>query len=344
MDPTSFTKTSFCNVEIDNITTNDSKEYILNQMSILCSGIQYNSRYAKIFNEQYAHNLKNPHVFCLKSSGNPYLLFLSQINNTNYCFLIDKKMKEGYSYPKIFILPYSFQNDYYQGSLYECELIRDKTNNWLLMLGDCYYHKGETMKKVIVMDRMNQIHKTLTEDFLDTEFSKTCPIHIKKYFDYKSVDHVMNHFIPKLPYNIRGFYFVPLRTTYSKILYLFPNDSNNLKIKNHQKIDKQSSAKKLPKVEAQVMKKKVKKDYLTFRIMKTLKSDVYELYLKDEDNLKKQGVALVQTTHMSHQLFSYFENKNQLDEVYVKCKKNPRFRKWEPYELSHETISNITEI
>ena len=28
MDPSSFTKTSFCNVEIDNITTNESKKYI----------------------------------------------------------------------------------------------------------------------------------------------------------------------------------------------------------------------------------------------------------------------------------------------------------------------------
>ena len=50
MDPTSFTKTSFCNVSIDNITQNESKEYILNQMNVLCSGIKYNDRYAKIYN------------------------------------------------------------------------------------------------------------------------------------------------------------------------------------------------------------------------------------------------------------------------------------------------------
>ena len=30
MDPSSFTKTSFCNIKIDNITTNESKKYILN--------------------------------------------------------------------------------------------------------------------------------------------------------------------------------------------------------------------------------------------------------------------------------------------------------------------------
>ena len=67
MDPTSFTKTSFCNVSIDNITQNESKEYILNQMNVLCSGIKYNDRYAKIYNEQYSRNLKNLHIICLKS-------------------------------------------------------------------------------------------------------------------------------------------------------------------------------------------------------------------------------------------------------------------------------------
>ena len=95
MEPDSFTKTSFCNVQIDNITTNEAKQYILNQMSILCSGIKFNSRYAKVYNDQYSKNLKNPHIFCLKSSGTPYLLFLSQINDTNYCFLIDKKTNDN---------------------------------------------------------------------------------------------------------------------------------------------------------------------------------------------------------------------------------------------------------
>ena len=90
MDPTSFTKTSFCGKEVDNITENEAKEYILNQMSILCSGIKYNGRYAKVYNTQYANNLRNPHIVCLKSSGTPYLMFLTQINQTDYCFLIDK--------------------------------------------------------------------------------------------------------------------------------------------------------------------------------------------------------------------------------------------------------------
>ena len=73
MDPTSFTKTSFCGVEIDNITENNAKQFILDQMGLLCSGVQYKSRYAKVYNDKYSRNLKNPHIVCLKSSGAPHL-------------------------------------------------------------------------------------------------------------------------------------------------------------------------------------------------------------------------------------------------------------------------------
>ena len=339
MEPNSFTTTSFCNVQIDNITTNEAKEYILNQMSILCSGIKFNSRYAKVYNEQYSKNLKNPHIFCLKSSGSPYLLFLSQINNTNYCFLIDKKTNEKYPYPKILIVPYDFSNDLYKGTLFECELIRDKNHNWSLGINDIYYNKAKNMSKIIIIDRLNSIHSIFREEYVDNEYSKTCPIFMKKFFDYKDIKSVQKNFIPKLSYNTRGFYFVPMRTDYSKILYLLPRDN-----KQNSKVGGSIS-----KVGCSTNKNKNKhnvlaKDIFTFRIMKTMKPDVYELYLKEEDNLVKKGVALVQTTELSHKLLSFFENKTQMSEVKVECKLNEEFKKWVPLKLSKKEITSVYDL
>ena len=125
MDPSSFTKTSFCSIEIDNITTNESKKYILNSLSLLCSNIKYNSRYAKVFNEQFSKNLNNPHIICLKSSGTPYLLYCTKINEVNYCFLIDKKVKVGYAYHKIFVTHYKFNQEVFNGTLFETELLKN---------------------------------------------------------------------------------------------------------------------------------------------------------------------------------------------------------------------------
>ena len=123
MDPKHITRTSFCDKQIDNVTDNSMKKYILDNLFVK-TGIRFNSRYAKVYNEQYRNNLNNPHLICIKSSGTPYLLFCTQINDVNYCFLIDKKIKDGYEYPKIFIVHYRFSNELFQGTLFETELIR----------------------------------------------------------------------------------------------------------------------------------------------------------------------------------------------------------------------------
>jgi len=317
MDPSSFTKTSFCNIEIDNITTNESKQYILNSLSLLCSNIKYNSRYAKVFNEQFSKNLNNPHVFYLKSSGTPYLLFLTQINSINYAFFIDKKIKEGYNFPKIFILPYEFSSELYKSTLFECELIRKRNKKWCLGINDIYYHCGKNMKKTNIIDRMNTIHQIFDKKYTPGEFSNTCPPFVKKYFDYKDVSYVFNEYIPNLDYETRGLYFVPMRVDYSNILYIF-KDKDSVKL-----------------VE------KPKKTTKCFRIMKTMKPDVYELYGLKSEVLTKMGIALVQTTLLSHSLLTWFQDKDFDSEILVECKYNEYFKKWEPVSLSDECISEI---
>lgn len=312
MDPKSFTQTSFCNVMVDNITENTSKKYILEQLEILCSGKKYSDRYAKVYNDRYSKNLNNPHLICLKSIGNPYFLFITQINSLNYAFLIDRKIKEGYQYPKIFILPYHFIGETYKNhSLFECELIRNKDNRWILSIIDVYYMDGVNMKNTIVIDRMNKNHRFFENCLLDGDFNNICRIQIKKYFNYNEINHVMDDFIPKLSYSVRGLYLVPLRKEYSKILYLFPKQQKN------------------------------KKDYLVFRLLKTLKPDVYELYLKKDDSIHKKGIALVQNIKMSHLLSQSFQEEK---EVYMKCRMNEHFNKWEPFEKTTEQISTINDL
>ena len=340
MESESFTKISFCNVQIDNITKNEAKQYILNQLSILCSGIKFNSRYAKVYNEKYSKNLINPHIFCLKSSGTPYLLFLSQINDTNYCFLIDKKTNDKYLFPKIMVTPYNFDSELYKGTLFECELIRDKESKWSLGINDIYYYRGRNMNKTIIIDRLNIIHSLFENNFKETEYSRVCPIFIKKYFDYKDIKDAYENFIPKLSYNTRGLYFVPLRVDYSKILYLFSRD-NSLVIDNKKKEFNKSNGNHSKKKQVKE-KEKVKKNI--FRIIKTLKPDVYELYLKEGDNLVKHGNALVQTIEKSHKILEFFTDKDPTDEVKVECKLDFNFNKWVPIRLSNDEITSVYDL
>ena len=114
-----------------------------------------------------------------------------------------------------------------------------------------------------------------------------------------------------------------MRVDYSNILYLFPKDD---KLNN------------LPQQKQDI---KIDKNTKIFRIMKTMKPDVYELYLNDGDNLVKKGIALVQNTELSHKLYSYFDNKTQMDEVKVECKLDTNFNKWKPICLSNKEVSKV---
>ena len=317
MDPSSLTKTSFSGKTVDNVTNNELKEFILNDMKLKCGGIQYNSRYAKIYNEQYSRNLNNPHIICLKSSGTPYLLYCTQINGVNYTFLIDKKIKVGYDYPKIFVTPYQFNSSLFTGTLFETELLRTKGNQWFLLIGDIYYCKSQNFKNKIIMDRMSCIHNIFDTQYNSDSFCDVCPIKIKRYFDYSEKDYVMNEFIPHLDYGTRGFYFVPLKCSYSKILYLFKDGEM-----------------KKPKQE--------KKTTLNFMIQKTLKRDVYELYLQGDNNIVKQGIACVPNLKCSQMLRDLFNEFT--DEIIVECKYNLKFKKWEPLQKTNESMSLAGDI
>ena len=69
---------------------------------------------------------------------------------------------------------------------------------------DIYYHKGKNLKKVIIIDRINNIHNLLTENYnSDNSFSKTCSLFIKKYFDYKDIHFAINEFSNNLEYDTR---------------------------------------------------------------------------------------------------------------------------------------------
>jgi len=318
MDPKHITRTSFCGKEIDNVTDNPMKKYILDNLRTKTT-MSYDDRYAKIFNEQFKKNLNNPHIMCIKSSGTPYLLFCTQINDTNYCFLIDKKTKDGYEYPKIFIVHYRFSPELFQGTLFETELIRDKKQEWSLLIGDIYTENGHSLKNIQIHDRMNKGIDIMEKKYIDDSFCNICPIQIKKYFDLQEIETMLYEFIPSLSYRVRGFYFVPLKTSYSKILYLMKDD-------DYKKVNNPN------------------KKYNSFKIIKTVKPDVYELYLYNEQktNLQKHSYASIIDLETSRWLKELTDSK---DDCFVECKFNPLFQKWSPLiNKEMETADTIMDV
>ena len=81
-------------------------------------------------------------------------------------------------------------------------------------------NSGVSLKNTQIHDRMNQCIEIMENKYIDDSFCEICPIQIKKYFDYNKIKTIFSEFIPNLPYRVRGFYFVPIKTSYSKILYV----------------------------------------------------------------------------------------------------------------------------
>ena len=99
-------------------------------------------------------------------------------------------------------------------------------------------------------------------------------------------------------------YFVPLKPSYSKILYLFTD--NDYKHVNSSK-----------------------KKFISFRIIQTITPDIYELYLYNEQktNIEKHSYASIPDIKTSAWVKKLVGEKN---EAIVECKWNPLFNKWAP--------------
>ena len=176
---------------------------------------------------------------------------------------------------------------------------------------------GISLKNKQIHDRMNECNDILENKYIDDSFCNICPLYIKRYFDIQQVEEVINDFIPKLSYRVKGFYFVPLKTSYSKILYI-------LRENDYKKVNS------------------VNKSLISFRIIKTVKPDIYELYLYNEQrtSIVKHSYATVKNIEKSKWLKDLTDKK---DECIVECKFNEIFKKWEPVKegVSPDTIIDV---
>ena len=321
---------SFCDKTSDNITTTDDKAIILNFLKENY-GIEISYRSAMMVNNNILKNLeKNVHLIATKSSGTNYFLFMLRINEINYCFYIDRKIKQGYSYPRIISTKYRFHDSIFNGTLLEGELVKDLNNNWQFLISDLLVYKGERQKSNIVI-RFNKLHNMLTNFYKVDSNLEICPLRIKELFTYNKLDFINDSFIPNLPYKTRGLYFLTLNTKHSNYLYLFQNIPEINMVKKSEK----------PFIEkVKINQAEIDKDQLVLGMKKTMNPDIYDLYINKDAKLSKFNIAYIPTLAQSKRFKKIFKNTD-LEMITVRCRYSENFKKWEPLEQSDETISSI---
>ena len=345
---------SFCNKKALNIRSDKFKSFLLSNIREQYN-ISITDRNAYILNKRSIKNLsKNPHFISLKTSGTNYYLFFTRINEKEYCFFIDKKIKNGYTYPRILSVKYNFSKDVFNDTLLEGELVRCNDNSWLYIIFDIRCYKGINQKKVKMTNKIQNIY-SLFDNYDRDKATEVCELQVKRFFDYNEFDMIINEFIPKLNYRVNGLFFNTLNTHHHNYLYFFPRDGKIVKkkVKNDHTGTTIHITENVNKNKMNVLHKIEDKDTTNccvFVIKKTDKPDVYHLYCVKNNHLVKYSIACVPTLHCSKFIRSIFINNNKDIDLKISCEFNTRFSKWQPkcisnvfYPDSFESIKQVEE-
>ena len=300
---------SFCKKSGNNIIEATDKQQIIDILSHKYS-INFKTNRAMILNKKSLSFLRmNPHLISIKTTGSNYYLFLTRINDTQCAFFIDRKVKQGYSLPRIISVNLSFDDSIFDDTLIDGELIKDANNNWMFLISDMNVYKGKKLNMNIV-ERFNKLYECLEKHFREDPIMDICPLRVKRLFDYSEYSYLITQYIPRMNYNIRGLYFNTLNPKHCNQLFIYKETNN----KNR------------------VQKKQVNKDEetRTFEIRTTLQPEIYDLFQKKEDEHIRFDVAHISGLKASKLIRTIFDDSSK--EVYVKCKFNKKFNKWEPFE------------
>ena len=97
------------------------------------------SKYYSFLNKKNLNSLKNYKFFVLlKSFGKNYILFLTKIDEKNYCIFINKKNNV------MNIVNIDFDDDLFNGSLLDGEIVKNEDNKYIFLVNDIPYYKGRT--------------------------------------------------------------------------------------------------------------------------------------------------------------------------------------------------------
>lgn len=328
---------SFCDKLAYNIKLDDTKHRILQDLEQ-----QFRFKVIQKHHDTYSdtciHKLNsNPHMIGIRTNGNPYLLYLTRLNFVNQCIFIDKKVQQGYFLPRIIISKFRFDDDLFEGTLFDGEMVKDKDGNWIYVISDIIGYTGNYLENVNLIKRLNILYnlfeKQYTQDVYDV-----CYFQIKRYVRYDQLDTLVNDFIPNLKYSCRGIYFKPLFLKFKDILVNFDDTliqkvmrkkyktmSNFLLMEDKDKLDNLDITRNEKIVQSQTS---VSGKTNKFEVRKTSQPDVY--ILQDIRNNNPETNACIPTLRVSKMMRAIFADKNVSDKVSMVCEYSDKFGKWIP--------------
>ena len=230
-------KISFCDKQCSNVNDNKVKAQIVDIIDKQY-GIQIVSRDYNILNPNIIRNVSyHQHILTPYTHGNPYMLYLTKIDNIKCALFIDKKLKDGYTYPKMHCVKYRFADELYEKeTIMTGELVRDNERRWFFLIDNILLYKGMKTNEKNILSRFELINNIMENEYTKDKYLEICPLYIKKLFLYKDIKKMIEEFIPNLSYMCKGIIFYTLNNKHSNYVYMMPRECQ-IQIKSSIEID-----------------------------------------------------------------------------------------------------------
>jgi hypothetical protein len=265
----------------------------------------------------------------LKTNGNPYYLYLTRYNGINQCIFIDKKIQQGYFFPRMVIVKLWFQDDLFVNTLFSGEMVCCADNDWKYIIHDIHADTGTDTQNINLVSRLNRIINILEKQYMPDNRQDICSIQIKKYFTLNEFDQMVK-MKEELPYTCRGIYFKPLYLKFKDVLFNFENnkvvDVKPSQIKPKVKAHFQMLKPAEENVEIQPVIEEPVPDNIVF-YQKTQTVDIYNVYDKNGQDC---GIALINTLKTSKIMKDMFATASPIDKIKIVSEYNQKFKKWTP--------------
>ncbi len=320
---------SFCGEVAHNVVNKEAKEFVLNQLKNKYN-ISINDNRAFILNEKSVYFLqKTQHIMSIKSSGTNYLLYFTKINNVNYCFFIDRKIAPGYTIPRIISTKFQFSESIFNDTLLDGELVKNNENRWMFLITDMLVYEGEKLEENII-SRFNRLYTMLENSYKINKDFDICPLVVKRLFKYSEYDSLITQFIPSLSYKTKGIYFNTLNTKHANQLFLFPNENRNSSQKKDKTRYQNSTILKVNEDGSRIntQNSQTSSNSLIFKLSKTTTPEIYNLFLRDgNDMIKQEKPAYIHGIKSGRMIRNCLKT---CDSAYFYCRFNDKESMWEP--------------
>jgi hypothetical protein len=147
-----------------------------------------------------------PHLAALRSNGNPYLLYLLKIGGVPSCVFVDKKVQQGYFFPRMVLCHLRFAERLFEDTLVDGEMTKLSGDaGWRFLVHDVLAYAGRPTAGMALPARLAFAAHLLEHDC--DRAGPTAMFHmcLKRHVPLAQVQALLDD-VPRLPYSCRGVY------------------------------------------------------------------------------------------------------------------------------------------